>query len=79
MKREKADYTMEDFRAEMRRRNSQGGRRSPQTVTATDHSPRLALDRTRIVGCTCGWRVPPGTANSDDAYAVHAAHATVTR
>ena len=38
-----------------------------------DHAPRISQDRTQIVGCTCGWRTPPGTQNSDDTYAVHVA------
>ena len=38
-----------------------------------DHAPRITLDRTQLVGCACGWLTPPGTADSDDAYAVHAA------
>jgi len=42
----------------------------PKT-TSREHSPRITLDRTRIVGCTCGWRTPPGTADSEDAYIEH--------
>lgn len=38
-----------------------------------DHTPRISLDHTRITGCTCGWRTPPGTTDSDDAYSLHAA------
>ena len=85
------DYTMDDFRAEMRRRNAleKERNRPPQllkkrlqeftsttTSTTTHHTPRLTQDRSRIVGCTCGWRTPPGTTNSDDAFV---AHATVMR
>jgi len=40
---------------------------------AAEHAPRITLDRTRIVGCICGWRTPPGTTDSDDAFAVHVA------
>jgi hypothetical protein len=40
---------------------------------ATEHAPRITLDLTRIVGCTCGWRTPPDTADSDVALAVHVA------
>jgi hypothetical protein len=47
--------------------------------TPRDHAPRIAHDRTRIVGCTCGWRTPPGVTDSDDAYSAHAAHAAVLR
>ena len=46
-------------------------RRRPSS-TPHGHAPRIALDRTRIVGCTCGWLTPPGTADSDDAYIEHA-------
>ena len=42
-------------------------------TTPGSHAPRISCDRTRIVGCACGWRVLPGTADSDDAYAAHAA------
>lgn len=38
-----------------------------------DHSPQINRDASRIVGCTCGWRTPTGTANSDDVYAAHIA------
>jgi hypothetical protein len=41
-----------------------------------DHAPMIAHDRMRIIGCTCGWRTPSGTTDSDDAYA---AYATVLR
>lgn len=37
-----------------------------------DHAPLIARDRTRVVGCTCGWRTAPGTTDSDDAYVIHA-------
>jgi hypothetical protein len=40
---------------------------------ATRHEPRIVLDRTRIVGCTCGWQTPPGTTDSDGAFAAHVA------
>jgi hypothetical protein len=42
------------------------------------HTPLIAQDRTWIVGCTCGWRTPPGTTDSDDAFAMHGAIATAT-
>ena len=77
----KHDYTMDDFRAEMRRRNAQEKERNrpPQllkkeltSTTTHDHAPRITQDRTRIVGCTCGWRTPPGVTDSDAAFAQHA-------
>lgn len=40
---------------------------------AQGHAPRITLDRTRIVGCSCGWQTPPGTTDSDDAIAMHIA------
>jgi hypothetical protein len=40
---------------------------------AAEHAPRITLDRTRIVGCTCGWRTPAGTTDSDDTFAGHVA------
>ena len=81
----KIDYTMDDFRAEMRRRNAQGKERKspprplkkgPQELTSTttlDHAPRITQDRTRIVGCACGWRTPPGVTDSEAAFVQHAA------
>jgi len=42
-------------------------------VPSPEHTPRIILDRARIIGCTCGWRTPPGTADSDDTYAARAA------
>ena len=73
----KTDYTMDDFRAEMRRRNEQGKalKRRPLTKGPTMHAPRIAQDRTRItqiVGCACGWSTPPGVTDSDAAFAQHA-------
>jgi hypothetical protein len=41
--------------------------------TPRDHAPMITLGRTRISGCTCGWRTSPGTTDSDDAYSMHAA------
>jgi hypothetical protein len=35
--------------------------------------PLIAVDRTRIVGCACGWQPSTDTADSDDAFAVHVA------
>ena len=34
-------------------------------------SQRIDQDVTRIVGCACGWRMPPGIADSDDVFAAH--------
>lgn len=50
-------------------------------ASVPEHAPRIVRDIdgvdvgvwTRIVGCTCGWRTPPGTTDSDDAYAAHVA------
>lgn len=44
----------------------------PPAKTLREHSPRITLDRTRIVGCSCGWIMPPGTADSDTAWVEHA-------
>jgi len=50
-----------------------------RSASPTTHAPRITRDLTRIVGCTCGWRTPSGTTDSDDAYALHyALHAGVT-
>ena len=50
-----------------------------RSASPTTHTPRIARDLTRIIGCTCGWRTFPGTTDSDDAYAVHLAlHTAVT-
>ena len=38
-----------------------------------DHAPLIANDMTRILGCTCGWRMPPGITDSDEASAMHTA------
>jgi hypothetical protein len=46
---------------------------SASTKHAHEHAPRISLDLTRIVGCVCGWRTPPGTTASDDAFADHVA------
>jgi hypothetical protein len=43
-----------------------------------EHQPRMAFDPPRIVGCSCGWRIPAGTTDSDDALAIHVALAMVT-
>ena len=80
----KTDYTMDDFRAEMRRRNAQEkerkhpprpltkGPRELTSPTTGDHAPRITQDRTRIVGCACGWRTPPGVTDSEAAFIQHA-------
>jgi hypothetical protein len=47
--------------------------RSLTPTRSGDHAPRITQDRTRIVGCTCGWRTPSGTTDSDDAFAAHCA------
>ena len=44
-----------------------------RSASPATHAPRIVLDRPRIVGCACGWRTPPGTTDSDDAYALHVA------
>lgn len=67
----KTDYTMDDFRAEMRRRAEQEKALKRRPQTARDHTPRITQDRTRIVGCACGWRTPPGVTDSDAAFAQH--------
>lgn len=40
---------------------------------ATEHDPRISPDRSRILGCACGWRVPTHGADSEDAIAMHVA------
>lgn len=35
------------------------------------HAPRITLDPPHIIGCTCGWRTPQGTTDSEDAYSWH--------
>lgn len=42
-----------------------------------DHAPLFSLDMTRVLGCSCGWRTPPGTEDSDAASAAHVASARV--
>ena len=44
---------------------------SSADAASCEHAPQIALDRTRIVGCTCGWRTPFGTTDSDAAFAMH--------
>ena len=46
--------------------------RTRPSSTPRGHAPLMALDRPRIVGCTCGWRTPPGTPDSEDVYIEHA-------
>lgn len=52
---------------------------SPQSPLhqKADHRPLLTRDRgvlwMRIVGCTCGWRPPPGHTDSEEAFSTHAA------
>lgn len=45
----------------------------PPEAKPQEHTPRITLDATMIVGCACGWRTPPGTTDSDDAFASHCA------
>lgn len=80
----KIDYTMDDFHAEMRRRNARGKalkrpprplKKGPQELTLPskhDHAPRITQNCTRIVGCACGWRTPPGVTDSEAAFVQHA-------
>ena len=51
---------------------------SSRRCVPQEHQPRMALDPPRIVGCSCGWRTPAGTADSDDALAIHVTLAMVT-
>ena len=51
---------------------------SSRRCVQQEHQPRMAFDPPRIVGCSCGWRTPAGTPDSDDAVAVHVALAMVT-
>ena len=78
-KTDKTDYTMDDFRAEMRRRNAKGKalKHPPRALTTEpvlNHAPRIKRDqdRTQIVGCACGWRTPPGVTDSEAAFIQHA-------
>ena len=72
----KHDYTMDDFHSEMRGVHPLHSVKVRASSTLRGHLPLIAADRTRIVGCTCGWRTPSGTTDSDDTYV---AHATVMR
>ena len=45
----------------------------------TGHAPQIAQDRSMITGCRCGWRTPPGTTDSDDAFATHVANGDIHR
>jgi hypothetical protein len=42
-------------------------------VPGDEHVPRIMLDKPRIVSCACGWKTPPGTTDSDDAWVAHVA------
>ena len=46
------------------------------SLGARSHSPLIDKNITRIVGCVCGWRTPPGASDSDDEFTVHHAIAT---
>jgi hypothetical protein len=45
---------------------------APRSLPAREHWPRVAADRATIVGCSCGWRVPAGTVDPDNALVEHA-------
>ena len=47
-------------------------RARPAAAPPRGHAPRVSGDLTRVVGCSCGWRTPPGATDSDDAYVEHA-------
>ena len=58
------------------------GRRSPRFETRESepkepppsaHAPRVVTNEKalRIVGCACGWRMPQGVTDSDDAFVTH--------
>ena len=53
--------------------------RTPLPPRDVQHAPQMTQDLvglglwTRIVGCTCGWRTPLGTTDSDNAFASHVA------
>lgn len=42
------------------------------------HAPLINHARTCVVGCTCGWRTPPDTTDSDTTFTWHYAIAHVT-
>ncbi len=46
----------------------------------SDHQPLFTRNKgvAEIIGCTCGWRLPPGTTDSDTALSTHIARARVT-
>ncbi len=44
---------------------------------AREHAPRISLDLTRVLGCTCGWRTPCDVTDSDTAFTCHAAIARI--
>lgn len=45
----------------------------------TDHRPIIDHGATRILSCVCGWRTPPGTTDSDDAFSTHVAISTIAQ
>lgn len=50
----------------------------PSEASPIEHAPLLGRGP-MIVGCSCGWRTPPGTTNSDEAHSAHVAAAQVRR
>ena len=51
---------------------------APKPTATAGHLPLTDAKDPRIVGCTCGWRTPQGATDSDDAFATHAASASLT-
>lgn len=47
--------------------------RAATSTRADGHAPRIDQAATQIVGCTCGWRTPAGTTDSDVTYTEHLA------
>ena len=63
----------DDTRRHARGRAMIEGLRAFTGLNARGHAPLIARDALMIVGCTCGWRTPPDTTDSDDAFAAHCA------
>ena len=46
-------------------------KKPPIRPNVSEHNPRITIDHTRIIGCSCGWRAPTGTPDSEEAYVEH--------
>lgn len=50
---------------------------APEATPPSAHAPLLDPPGL-LIGCACGWRTPQGATDSDDAFATHAASASLT-